>query len=45
VLVLLIMIVTSSANMVFIAAVYEHVNQHSTKYFDDEILDEVFVAD
>jgi len=40
---LLVQTAVSSANMVFLAAAYQHVNGESTGNFDSEILDEVFI--
>ncbi len=39
----LVQIAVSSANMVFLAAAYQHVNDEPTGHFDSDVLDDVFI--
>lgn len=40
---LLVQTAVSSANMVFLAAAYQHVNNEPTGHFDSDVLDDVFI--
>lgn len=40
---ILVQIIVSAANMVFITAAYQHVNNEPVGYFDDNVLDDIFV--
>ncbi len=44
ILFLILQTVVSAASMIFLTAAYEHVNDNPNQYFDDDLLDDMFVG-